>query len=333
MNPQVVDRPPYTIVGEARRFSRKQTAFARSAAGKSPAGGLAKEQESAAARIAEEHEGYSQMDFAVQNAAWTMASTMSHLAYSWERLAGARGLRRELAELPRCEPEDAAGFTEQIKEAARLYGADAVGVCDVDRRWLYADEDVAPERRVPADVGKAVVIAVGMDRRRIMESPTPRAAAATGNGYSRMAFTAACVAELLRNLGWRALPCGNDTALSIPLAIDAGLGEMGRHASLIHPELGSCLRLCKVFTDAPLAPDKPIELGVREQCERCTMCADQCEAKAISWGEMTAEPVCPCNNTGVLKWPVNAESCLQFWRANGTSCADCIRACPYTPRR
>ncbi|MFQ5809111.1 MAG: reductive dehalogenase [Armatimonadota bacterium] len=333
MNPRAVDRPPYTIVGEVPQFSRKQTAFARSAAGTSTAGGPEKERESVAAMMAEGREGYSHMDFAVQNAAWTMAATMGHLAYSWERLQGARGRAGELAELPRCEPEDDAAFTDQIKEAAQLYGADAVGVCALDRRWLYADEDLPPERRVPADVDQAVVMAVGMDRGRIMESPTPRAAAATGNGYSRMAFTAACVAELLRNLGWRALPCGNDTALSIPLAIDAGLGEMGRSGSLIHPELGPCLRLCKVLTDAPLAPDKPIEFGVREQCQKCTMCADQCEAKAISWGEMTAEPACPCNNSGVLKWPVNADLCLQFWRANGTSCADCIRACPYTPRR
>lgn len=333
MRVRELQEPPYTIVGDVPRFSRKMTAFARSSGGKSEGKRQPSKPKDVAAIIAEGRDGYSRMDYAVQNAAWTMAATMGHLAYSWERLEGARGSKGELAELPPHEPEDAAAFTEQIKEAAQLYGADAVGVCELDRRWLYADEDVPAERQVPADIDKAIVMAVAMDRQRISESPTARAAGATGNGYSRMAFTAVCVAELLRNLGWRALPCGNDTALSIPLAIDAGLGEMGRNGSLIHPELGPCLRLCKVFTDAPLVPGKAVEFGVREQCEKCTMCADQCEASAISRDEMTAEPVCPSNNRGVLKWPLNADLCLRFWRANGTGCTDCISACPYTPKR
>jgi hypothetical protein len=271
------------------------------------------------------------MDYAAQSAAWTVATTMGHLAYSWERLEGARGTRGELAALPRHEPEDVAAFTAQVKEAAQLYGADAVGVCRLDRRWLYADEDVEPARRVPHDIDTAVVIALGMDRAHVMRSPTARAAAATGNGYSRMAFTAACVAELLRDLGWRALACGNDTALSIPLAIDAGLGELGRNGLLIHPKLGPCVRICKVLTDAPLVPDRLVEFGVRAECECCTLCAEHCEPRAVSRGEMSAEPVCPSNNRGVLKWPVNAELCLRFWGENGTNCANCIKACPYTP--
>jgi len=325
MNVRTLGEPPYTIVGEVARFSRKQTAFARLA------GRRSRQARSVAATIGEGREGYSRMDYAVQSAAWTMAATMGHLAYSWQRLEGARGSTGELARLPRHEPEDAAVFTAQVKDAARLYGADAVGVCVLGRQWLYADEDVEPARRVPDDIDKAIVIAVGMSPAYMMHSPTARAAGATGTGYSRMAFTASCVAELLRNLGWRALPCGNDTALSIPLAIDAGLGELGRNGLLIHPELGPSLRLCKVLTDAPLVPDKPIELGVRARCESCTLCAEHCEPDAISRGAMTALPVCPSNNPGVLKWPVNVELCLRFWGRNGVSCANCIKVCPYMP--
>lgn len=256
---------------------------------------------------------------------------MGHLAYSWERLDGARGAQGELANLPRHEPEDRASFTAQVKDAARLFGAADVGVCKIDRRWLYADEDGDRVRRLSEDIDVAIVIAVPMDPEWAAQSPTARAAAAGGNGYCRMAFSAACVAELLRDLGWRALPCGNDTALSIPLAIDAGLGELGRLGLLIHPRLGPCLRLCKIFTDAPLLPDKPIEFGVREQCEGCEPCAEQCEAEAISAGLRTAEPACQSNSRGVLKWPVNVDRCLAFWRGNGASCLTCIKVCPYTP--
>ncbi len=330
MKVREIDSPPYTIVGEVPRFSRRQTAFSRSSRGDSEVPESVGSPKSPAEMIAEGQEGYSRMDYAVQNAAWTMAATMGHLAYSWERIEGARGGG---SADPPYEPEDDSAFTAEIKAAAELYGGDAVGVCELDRRWLYADDDAPEDRRVPEDIDKAIVMAVGMDRQRVFESPTARAGGATGNGYSRMAFTASSVAELLRNLGYRALSCGNDTALSIPLAVDAGLGELGRNGSLIHPELGPCLRLCKVLTDAPLVPDKPIEFGVREQCEKCTMCADQCDVGAISSDEMTAEATTATNNPGVLKWPLDGDACLSFWRANGSTCTNCIRACPYTPRR
>ena len=99
----------------------------------------------------------------------------------------------------------------------------------------------------------------------------------------------------------------------------------------IHPELGACLRLRKVFTDAPLAPDKPIEFGVLDQCETCGWRAERWEAGAISAGSRTAEPVYPSGNRGVLKWPVNGDACLAFWRTNGASCLTCIKTCPHTP--
>ncbi len=323
-----VDEPPYTIVGEVPRFDRNMTAFARSRRGEVAATG---KRRSVREIIAEGREGYGRVDFAIESASSTVAATMGQLAYSRERLKGARGARGELADLPRHEPADRDSFTAQIKDAARLFGAADVGVCALDPRWLYAEEGGQRAPRVPEGIDTAIVLAVPMDPGWVMQSPTARAAAAGGNGYSRMAFTAACVAELLRDLGWRALPCGNDTALSIPLAVDAGLGELGRMGLLIHPELGPCLRLCKVFTDAPLLPDKPIRFGVPEQCETCGRCAAQCEAGAISAGPRTAEPVCPSNNRGVLKWPVNVDLCLAFWRRNGTSCLTCIKTCPHTP--
>ena len=59
--------------------------------------------------------------------------------------------------------------------------------------------------------------------------PRPIAGAATGLGYSRMIEVAVKMAEFVRNLGYNAIPMGNDTALSHPLAVDAGLGELGRN--------------------------------------------------------------------------------------------------------
>ena len=160
-------------------------------------------------------------------------------------------------------------------------------------------------------------------------SPSVISAAATGNGYSRMAFTAGCVTRYLTELGWRALPSGNDTGLSIPLAIDAGLGELGRNGLLIAPLYGPRVRLCKVFTDAPLVPDEPISFGVKAFCEVCMKCAEGCPSRSIAQGEMTLSGPTPSNNPGLSKWYTNPDTCLAFWRANGTSCANCIRSCPF----
>ena len=49
--------------------------------------------------------------------------------------------------------------------------------------------------------------------------------------------------------------------ITIPMAVDAGLGELGRNGLLLTEKYGPRVRLCKVFTDLPLEPDEPIDLG------------------------------------------------------------------------
>jgi reductive dehalogenase len=172
-------------------------------------------------------------------------------------------------------------------------------------------------------------MAIEMDYAFIQTAPTGGAAAATGLGYSKMAFVAGLLAQFIRGLGYQAMPCGNDTALSIPIAVEAGLGELGRNGLLITEKFGPRVRLCKVFTDLPLAPDGPHFFGVEEFCRACMKCADYCPSRAISFDEQTTEAPTISNNPGVLKWPINPEQCFKLWIANRTDCANCIRVCPY----
>jgi reductive dehalogenase len=155
------------------------------------------------------------------------------------------------------------------------------------------------------------------------------ASAATGRGYSAMAVSAISVAEYLRRLGYQAIPSGNDTALSIPLAVDAGLGTMGRSGVLLTPEYGPFVRLCKVFTDLPLLPDTPRN-SAEAYCAKCDRCVEACPAGAISDAPKPSfEITGPWNRPGVLRWAVNGQRCLAFWERNGTSCATCLAVCPY----
>jgi epoxyqueuosine reductase len=172
-------------------------------------------------------------------------------------------------------------------------------------------------------------MAIEMDEAEIKQSPACPASAASAIAYSKMAFTASSLAEFIRNLGYTAIPDGNDSSLSIPLAVDAGLGQLGRNGLLITPEFGPRVRLCKVFTDLPLEPDKPIDF-VTDFCRRCRLCADACELSAISTQpEPNWESACGSNNPGALKWYVDSEKCYEFWCDNGTDCSTCISVCQY----
>jgi reductive dehalogenase len=216
-------------------------------------------------------------------------------------------------------------MSSDIKRVAGLFGASLVGITKFNKSWLYADSNI------PAGIKNAIVIAIEMDADGIATSPTALAAAATGIGYSKMAFIAAGVGEFIRNLGYRAIQSGNDTALSIPLAIDAGLGELGRNGLLITPHYGPRVRLCKIFTDIPLKADKPIEFGVRKFCKTCKKCANNCEADAISDDdEPSFDVACLSNNPGTKKWYVNSERCYLYWCENGIDCSTCISVCPYS---
>jgi epoxyqueuosine reductase len=286
-----------------------------------------------------EKAGYGHEEYALSDAAWYVegvcgrgcrGSDLEGL-YAWEHP------HTESAHASsdlKIDASDPATVSRKVKRAARLYGASLVGICELDWRWLYShvSDDTSGEHRpleIPEEFRHAIVMAIEMDYALIQTSPTGGAAAATGLGYSKMAFVAGLVAQFIRNLGYQAIPCGNDTALSIPLAVEAGLGELGRNGLLITEKYGPRIRICKVFTDLPLVPDGPRFFGVEEFCRKCLKCAEDCPSRAISFGEKTTEALNISTNPGVLKWPVNGEQCFKYWVANRLDCATCIRVCPF----
>jgi reductive dehalogenase len=185
------------------------------------------------------------------------------------------------------------------------------------------------ELELPEEYNYAIVMLFEMDYKLAKTSPTWVAEGTEGKAYSMMAVTAAMVAQFIRGLGYKAIPSGNDTALSIPLAIDAGLGELGRNGLLITPEYGPRVRISKVLTNLPLIPDEPVEFGVTQYCEKCKKCAKYCPGQAILWGKRTTQPNNVSNASSELKWPIDAEKCFTFWARNEGSCMNCIRVCPF----
>lgn len=217
-----------------------------------------------------------------------------------------------------------------VKDAARTLGADLVGICKLNRAWLTAGRENGRAVQLPDEYACAVVMAVAMDPAAIGRSPAPAAAAATRVGYMRMAVCASGLALFIRRRGYKAAAAGNGTALSIPLAVDGGLGEMGQSHMLITQEYGPCVRICKVFTDMPLCPDEPVEFGVRRFCESCRRCVEACPAGAIppEWAVPVAADRTGRPSAGHPR--VDGERCRSFWKRNGSSCATCVAVCPFT---
>ena len=291
------------------------------------------------------------LDYALMTAAWHGSRSGGGLSYRWDSYSGARGTLRE--KLGPWDPSDL-DMTWQdaslaVKHASLFFGASLAGIAELNPLWLYSDS-FSPTREnraraipvfsegqrferteeahyIPQSMNRVIALAFEEDYYGIANSPGRLASAAVGNGYSRMAFTACTLAEFVRELGYRAIPAGNGTGLSIPMAIDAGLGELGRLGLLVTPKYGPRVRLAKVITDMPLIPDSPIRFGVTEFCEACMLCAEHCPSGAITDGPRTWEGKSPSNNPGTFKWYIESEKCYDF---NGFSCSNCKRVCPFT---
>ncbi len=298
-----------------------------------------------AQRVVGDKPGYTLLEWAFKDAAWYVEravakgnQTGDFGLYKWEVDP------KEFAVITRLVPgqkytvTDPAEMSRDIKRVAKFLGADITGICRVDRRWVYSHHyshayEGTTEHwpiEVPEEYEYAVVMAVEMDYPAIMTSPSGTNIAAAADGYSKMAFVAGRLAHFIRIMGYKAIPSGNDTALCIPMGVDAGLGQLGRNGILVTEKLGPRLRLCKVFTDLPLVPDKPIDFGVTEFCNSCKRCAENCPGQAISFDEPTDQPRNISNNSGLLKWPIDAEKCLRYWVQNDSfACSNCIRVCPF----
>lgn len=219
-----------------------------------------------------------------------------------------------------------------VKEFASHLGADMVGICEINSNWVYSHrgeihydnwDDWGTEIK---DIPKyAVVFLLEMNRDHVISAPhTPSAAESTGN-YAKGAYLSTIMARWFAHMGYRGIAehSRNYDVVLPPLAVDAGLGEVGRHGYLIAPKFGARVRIFATLTDMPLMVDKPISIGVEEFCRKCMKCADSCPSRSITTGEMTV-------TRGIEKWKLDEVSCYDYWSRVGTDCAICMAICPFS---
>ena len=137
---------------------------------------------------------------------------------------------------------------------------------------------------IPEGITNVIVLGKSMRHDLVRMSPTATAATSAAAGYAEDAVTLLALAQYIRSLGYQAIANQNDTNLAIPYAVQAGLGEYGRHGLVITKEYGPRVRFGRILTDMPLRHDKPISFGVEKTCEICRRCANNCPPQAIDHG-------------------------------------------------
>ena len=222
--------------------------------------------------------------------------------------------------------------SEIVKGMAVHLGAVAAGVCRVDPRWVYSHrgeifyqnwEDWG--KPIPDVPPYAVVVATEMDHGMVVGAPhTPAVVESTAN-YARGAYITTILAQWFSSMGYRGEAEHNRhyNCLMVPLAVDAGLGELGRFGYLITDKVGARARLFACLTDMPLDPDRPVDLGAEVFCEKCMKCADSCPSRSIPEGRKTLL-------RGTRRWALDAETCFAYWGKIGTDCCVCMSVCPYS---
>ncbi|MCA0870619.1 4Fe-4S dicluster domain-containing protein [Seohaeicola saemankumensis] len=190
------------------------------------------------------------------------------------------------------------------------------GVARMQPDWVYDGHHI-PQSRV-------IMIGVAHDYDAIATAPDPRAGLEVMQQYTRAAAAAKTIAGWLRQQGWEAEPVTGPMtgALAmIPPALACGFGELGKHGSLINPDMGASFRLSAVLTDAPFAPTPPQSHGIDAFCQNCRICEDACPPEALSPDKQTVR--------GTTKWYVDFDKCLPFFNQTH-GCAICIAQCPWS---
>lgn len=214
----------------------------------------------------------------------------------------------------------AATWSDAVKAFALENEADLVGVTDVDPLWVFEGFEI--------DLPRLVVIGVAHDYDQISKAPSPpgdnRGIVEVGKQYTRAARSANKLRNFIRSQGYQADSYEGPTAgalAMIPAAIAAGLGELGKHGSIINRKYGSSFRLSAVATDMPLVADRPDTFGADEFCMACQVCTEACPPAAIWDHKQTVR--------GVERWYVDFDKCIPYF-AEARGCAICIAVCPWS---
>ncbi len=165
-------------------------------------------------------------------------------------------------------PDSAEQWTKAIKAFALENEADIVGIARMDPLYVYEQYKLTDPW--------VIVIGVAIDHDELAQAPptfeNPTAAVVVAKEYNRAARACRKLSNHILEQGYYAKAWQGPYASAlnmIPAAIAAGLGELGKHGSIINREIGSRFRMSAVTTDLLLLNDVPGEFSIDDYCTRC----------------------------------------------------------------
>jgi len=211
-------------------------------------------------------------------------------------------------------------LTTEAREFALAHEADDFGVAAMDPLYVFEGYKV--------EEPSIIVLALAHNYERLKEVPSDETngigVCDVGDQYARGTRASYALANWIRSRGYNAKPHPGPSASAlvlIPPAIAAGLGELGKHGSLISRHFGAGVRLAAVTTDMPLIPSVPDRFGGDDFCQVCQVCTNACPPEAISSDKQMVR--------GVERWYVDFDKCIPYF-AEAASCGICIAVCPWT---
>ncbi len=213
--------------------------------------------------------------------------------------------------------DDPAAMTAQIKALTEKLGACMVGIAPLT-------DDMLTESLPLSQAEHPYIISFGveMDREASLHAPSERSALTIQAEYRGTDRISAELAQHIRDMGWDAQAAIHGF-LQIPAAVEAGLGQLGKHGSMISKDLGSMYRLGAVATNLPLVLDAPEDIGVDEFCARCQACTTNCPPHAIFDTKQMVR--------GRERWYVDFDTCIPYFVENH-GCGICIGVCPWSEK-
>jgi epoxyqueuosine reductase len=211
-------------------------------------------------------------------------------------------------------------WAENVRKFALSHEADEMGIAPMESTYVFQGYTI--------EHPWVIVLALAHNYERLREVPSDETngigVCDVGDQYARGTRSSYHLANWIRAQGYHADPYPGPMAgalLLIPPAIAAGLGELGKHGSLISPRFGSGVRLAGVTTDMPLIRTSPRRFGADEFCATCQVCTQACPPGAITSAKQMVR--------GVERWYVDFDKCIPYF-AEAASCGICIAECPWT---
>lgn len=220
-------------------------------------------------------------------------------------------------------------MSELVKRLALRLGAADVGIAELRPYHVYSHIGRGSGtwgEPIEVEHDWAIAFTVEMDHRTMRAAPAAPVVAESARQYVESAKIAIQIASMIRRLGYRARAHidGNYRVIAPLVALDAGLGEIGRMGILMTPRLGPRVRLGVVTTDLPLVADAPgDDRSVIDFCTVCRKCAENCPSRSIPFDDR--KPF-----DGALRWAIDPDTCFRYWNAIGTDCGRCMTVCPYS---